>query len=138
MATVGRVELPPTDGRETFESLVALATRHGRRKAACEVRNAQGKQGRVTFDGQLDYESFQLSQREPVVEVAAAAITAEGHRPLPAVTNGGLDANWMYRHGIPTVTLGCGQTHQHTVSEALDLDGYWDACRIAWRLARGD
>ena len=108
------------------------------RKAACEVRNAQGKQGRVTFDGQLDYESFQLSQREPVVEVAAAAITAEGHRPLPAVTNGGLDANWMYRHGIPTVTLGCGQTHQHTVSEALDLDGYWDACRIAWRLARGD
>jgi tripeptide aminopeptidase len=107
------------------------------RNAARDVCNAQGKQGRVTFDGQLDYESFHLSEREPVVTTAATAIAAEGHRPLPAVTNGGLDANWLYRHGIPTVTLGCGQMNQHTVSEALDLNGFWDACRIAWRLARG-
>ena len=107
------------------------------RSAAAEVRNAQGKHGRVTFAGQLDYESFQLSKREPAVAAAAAAITAVGHRPLPAVTNGGLDANWMYRHGIPTVTLGCGQMNQHTVNEALDLDDFWDACRIAWRLASG-
>jgi tripeptide aminopeptidase len=105
------------------------------RSAVNEVRDVQGQKGRVTFKGQLDYDSFQLADGEPAVAVAAAAISAEGHRPLPAVTNGGLDANWMYAHGIPTVSLGCGQLNQHTVSEALDLNAYWDACRIAWRLA---
>jgi tripeptide aminopeptidase len=105
------------------------------RGAVDEVRDMHGNKGRVSFQGQLDYDSFQLAEGEPAVAAAAAAIAAEGHRPLPAVTNGGLDANWMYAHGIPTVSLGCGQLNQHTVSEALDLDAYWDACRIAWRLA---
>ena len=27
----------------------------------------------------------------------------------------------MYIHGIPTVTLGCGQVNPHTVSERLDI-----------------
>lgn len=107
------------------------------RGAVNQVRNASGKKGKITFQARLDYESFRLANGEPAVAAAAAAIEAEGHRPLPAVTNGGIDANWMYAHGIPTVSLGCGQMNQHTVSEALDLNAYWDACRIAWRLATG-
>ena len=34
--------------------------------------------------------------------------------PELAITNGGLDANWLTAHGIPTVTLGCGQQNIHT------------------------
>ena len=35
--------------------------------------------------------------------------------------NGGLDANWMVRHGIPTVTFGAGQNEAHTIDEWIDL-----------------
>ena len=38
-----------------------------------------------------------------------------------ASTNGGLDANWMVRHGIPTVTFGAGQNETHTVDEWINL-----------------
>jgi len=58
-----------------------------------------------------------------------------GVEPVPFVCNGGLDANWMTAHGIPTVTLGCGQLFQHMVREQLDVSAFHDACRIALRLA---
>ena len=41
----------------------------------------------------------------------------------------------MVAHGIPTVTLGCGQINQHTTDEVLDLEAYQDACRAALCLA---
>jgi len=62
-------------------------------------------------------------------------VTAVGREPIRAVSNGGLDANWLNAHGIPTVTLGCGQMNVHTTSEMLDLAAYRDACRIALTLA---
>jgi tripeptide aminopeptidase len=49
-----------------------------------------------------------------------------------------LDANWLNAHGIPTVTLGCGQVNVHTTSERLDLAAFQDACRIALVLATQD
>jgi tripeptide aminopeptidase len=52
-----------------------------------------------------------------------------------AVANGGVDANWLNKHGIPTVSLGCGQLNQHMVTEQLDLDWYRDACQIGLRIA---
>ncbi len=73
------------------------------KRAAAAVRNTAGKHGRVTFDGRLDYESFCLMPDEPCVAVAAAAIQAEGLTAEFCVTNGGLDANWLTAHGIPTL-----------------------------------
>ena len=103
--------------------------------AAKEVRNATGKCGKVQFDGRLDYNSFRLPDDEPCVLVAEAAVRAIGHDPLRAISNGGLDANWLTAHGIPSVTLGCGQLHQHTTREALDIADFHTACQIALRLA---
>ena len=51
------------------------------------------------------------------------------------VANGGLDANWMVRHAIPTVTFGAGQNAAHTVYEWIDLSEFEAACRLAYRLA---
>ena len=59
----------------------------------------------------------------------------KGCEPELAVTNGGLDANWLTAHGIPTVTLGCGQRNIHTVAEELDIAEFHLARRIALRLA---
>ena len=41
----------------------------------------------------------------------------------------------MTAHGIPTVTLGCGQRAIHTVDEELDIPEFHLARRIAMRLA---
>jgi len=64
-------------------------------------------------------------------------IDAEGHEPELAISNGGLDANWLTAHGIPTVTLGCGQRNIHSVHEELDVAEFHTARRIALRLATG-
>ena len=105
------------------------------RRAATEVRNTEGQCGNVRFEGRLDYESFRLTADEPCVAAAAAAIAAEGAKPDYAVTNGGVDGNWLTAHGIPTVTLGCGQRNIHTVDEQLDIAEFQHARRIALRLA---
>jgi tripeptide aminopeptidase len=105
--------------------------------AANTVKNVEGKTGSVEIKSRLDYESFLLELNEPCVLAAADAIRAVGREPVHAVANGGVDANWLTHHGIPAVTIGCGQRNQHMVTEELDLDGYVDACRIALRLATG-
>ncbi|HTQ40396.1 MAG TPA: M20/M25/M40 family metallo-hydrolase [Pirellulales bacterium] len=103
--------------------------------AVKQVRSAHGARGKVTFDGQLDYESFKLNDDETCISVAEAALRGFGLTPVRAISNGGLDANWMHKHGIATVTLGCGQMNAHTISERLDIAAFHQACRIALRLA---
>jgi tripeptide aminopeptidase len=103
--------------------------------AADQVHSADGRQGRVEIDGRLDYESFKLADDEPCVLAAEAAIRAVGGEPFRAISNGGLDANWMSARGLPTVTLGCGQMNAHTTSERLDIEAFQRACRVGLLLA---
>ena len=103
--------------------------------AAREIRNHEGRCGSVEIEGRLDYDSFLLPPDDPSVVGAEAAMRSLGLEPQRAVARGGLDANWMFRHGIPTATLGCGQCHPHMVTDSLNLVQYKTACRIALRLA---
>ncbi len=105
------------------------------RDASCEVANAQGKHGKVRFEGRNDYESFRLPDNDPSLLAAEQAVRDTGLEPLRAISNGGLDANWMTAHGIPTATLGCGQMNIHTTSECLDVAAFEHACLIGLRLA---
>jgi tripeptide aminopeptidase len=105
------------------------------RKAAKSVCNTAGACGTVRFDGELHYEAFQLAEDDPSVLAAEAAIRADGGQPYRALSNGGLDANWMTARGIPTVTLGAGQANPHTTNERLELDQFHRGCRVALRLA---
>jgi tripeptide aminopeptidase len=118
-----------------FRERIVQEMRAAFERAATTVRNTAGKTGRVQFDGSLDYEAFRLTPDEPCVTAALAAIKAEGLEPELAITNGGLDANWLTAHGIPTVTLGCGQRNIHTAREELDIGEFHTARRIALRLA---
>ena len=104
-------------------------------QAAARVTNNEDKAGRVKFNTRLDYYPFKMKETAPVVRRAAAAVTAQGSTPNVRVANGGLDANWMVRHGIPTVTFGAGQNGAHTVDEWIDLTEFGAACRLAVRLA---
>ena len=118
-----------------FRKKIVQAIEKAFRQAARRVRSEDGRQGKVRFDGRLDYESFRLARDEPCLRAAEAAVRAEGREPLIAISDGGLDANWLTAHGMPTVSLGCGQQNIHTVREQLDIAAFHRARRIAWRLA---
>ncbi len=102
-------------------------------EAAGTVRNVQGATGRVEFQQTQDYPAFRMDEDSPPVRAAAAALASLGLSFVPEVTNGGLDANFLNRH-TPTVTLGGGQHHPHTIEEYADLDEYLTCCRLLLRL----
>src|SRR6187551_222231 len=104
-------------------------------KAAKRVKNSDGKSGRVKFKAETDYYPFRMKDSLPVVKRAAAAVESIGATPNIRSANGGLDANWMVRHGIPTVTFGAGQNEVHTIDEWINLDEYDRACALAVQLA---
>jgi tripeptide aminopeptidase len=102
--------------------------------AAAEVTTDCGTCGRADFSTRIDYDSFRLADDDPIVVAVKRAIEATGRVPYCDVTNGGLDANWLHKHGIPAATLGCGQLDIHTTNEKLSIPDYLDACRVALRL----
>jgi tripeptide aminopeptidase len=99
--------------------------------AACQVKDHEGRPAKVKFNSRLDYVPFRMKDDTPAVRRAAAAVRAIGREPNLRVTNGGLDANWMVKHGIPTVTFGAGQNEIHTVKEFVDLEEFESGCRLA-------
>jgi tripeptide aminopeptidase len=106
--------------------------------AAGRVKDHEGRPGKVKFTSRLDYVPFRLKADSPAVHRAASAVKALGREPNLRVTNGGLDANWMVKHGIPTVTFGAGQHEIHTVKEFVDLAEFESGCRLALALATGE
>lgn len=117
-----------------FRARIVQAIERAFRKAASEVRSVTGKRGQVQIEGRLDYESFALKSNTPCVLAAQEAVRAVGGEPALAIGNGGLDANWMTARGIPTVSLGCGQSNPHTPEEQLDLEDFWRGCQVALHL----
>ncbi|MFO0845421.1 MAG: M20/M25/M40 family metallo-hydrolase [Gemmataceae bacterium] len=103
--------------------------------AAAQVLDHKGKKAKVQFRSRLDYHPFRLREDAPVVRRALDAAAAAGLRPKTKVSNGGLDANWLVRHGVPTITFGAGQHQIHTTEEYVDVSLYFEGCRMALALA---
>ena len=120
-----------------FRQQIVEQFRQAFQRAAQEVQSVDGHRGRVRFRQRLDYDSFVLDPKEPCVQAAEAAVRRSGGKPQHAVANGGLDANWLVAKGLPTVSLGCGQLHQHTTAERLRIRWFLQACQIALLLACG-
>src|SRR5262249_47605326 len=118
-----------------FVGQITGAYRKAFRDAAKRVRDDRGRPAKVRFQSRRDYYPFRLRDDAPVVRHAVAAAEAAGMAPVLRTTNGGLDANWMVRHGIPTVTFGAGQRDVHTVEEYVDLPDFLGGCRMALALA---
>ena len=71
----------------------------------------------------------------PVVKRATKALKALGIEPNLLFSNGGLDANWLDKHGIPTITIGAGQAEIHTIKEYVNLAEYEKGCRLGILMA---
>jgi tripeptide aminopeptidase len=118
-----------------FSREITRAYKAAFEKAAKRVKNADGKTGRVKFKAETDYYPFRMKESLPVVKRAMNAVSGIGATPNIRAANGGLDANWMVRHGVPTVTFGAGQNEVHTIDEWINLDEYDRACALAVQLA---
>ncbi|MGF1582402.1 MAG: M20/M25/M40 family metallo-hydrolase [Gemmataceae bacterium] len=103
--------------------------------AAKQVTDDQGKTAKVKFSSSRDYHPFEMKEDSPVVRFAVTAAEAMGLEPELVLASGGLDANWMVKHGVPTVTFGAGQNEIHTVKEFVDLKEFEAGCRFALQLA---
>jgi len=118
-----------------FARRITAAYRQAFQTAGGQVRDHQGRTAKVRFRSQRDYFSFRLKPTAPVVRHACTAIEKAGFQPTLRIANGGLDANWIVRHGIPTITIGAGQNNIHTVGEYVDLAEFVKGCRVALTLA---
>jgi tripeptide aminopeptidase len=120
---------------KTFFKEITKAYKTAFTNAAKKVRSSEGKSGRIKFKAETDYYPFRQKETLPVVKRAMEAVSAVGGKPVIRSANGGLDANWMVRHDVPTVTFGVGQNEPHTTDEWINLDEYDRACAIALELA---
>ena len=120
-----------------FRREITAVYRRAFEKAAKSVRNKAGRTGRVRFTAKADYEAYRLAGDAPVVRLAMDQIQAFRWKPSLLVVNGGTDANYLNAKGVPTVTLGAGQHHAHTVEEYADIKEYLGGCRLALALAQG-
>lgn len=118
-----------------FVKAITSAYKTAFRGAAGRVRNVQGKCAKMRFRGQRDYFPFRLKEKTPVVNVAATAAEQIGLKPRLKISNGGLDANWMVRHGLPTVTFGAGQNGIHAIGEYVEIAEFLTGCRLALAVA---
>ena len=78
---------------------------------------------------------FKLPEDGSVMGHVGRVAESLGLEPIPLFSNGGLDANWFDKHGVPTVTIGAGQYEIHTVNEYVDLPEFANGCRLAVALA---
>ena len=104
-------------------------------KAKGEVKDAEGNMAEVSFQSRTAYPPFLMSEDDPAVQRAKKAAQAMGLEPVTMVSAGGLDANWLVKHGVPTVTFGAGQAEIHTVNEYVVIPEFAQGCRLAVAIA---
>jgi tripeptide aminopeptidase len=104
-------------------------------KAQTMVKDAGGAVAEVKFSHTPAYPPFNLGEDSPVVQRAMRAVESLGMKPKLIFSNGGLDANWLDKHGVPTVTIGSGQYEIHTLKEHVELAEFAKGCQLAIALA---
>ncbi len=118
-----------------FITAITTAYRSAFQKAAKEVRDDHGKSAKVKFKNLRSYYPYHLKDNSPVVQAAQSVGARLGWQTTLKLSNGGLDANWLVRHGIPAITFGAGQHDVHTINEYADLGEFIDGCTFALALA---
>lgn len=118
-----------------FAATISEAFDAAFKKAQAEVTDSDGDVAKVKFSHVTSYPPFELGQDSPIVKRATRALEALDIKPAYLFSNGGLDANWLDKHGIPTVTIGAGQAEIHTIKEYVNLGEFEKGCRIGILMA---
>lgn len=121
-----------------FATKIANGYKEAFAKAQAEVKTSDGDMAEVKFSHRASYPPFELGKDSPVVQRATKALGMLGIEPVYVFSNGGLDANWLDKHGVPTITIGAGQAEIHTIKEYVNLAEYEKGCRLAILMATLD
>ncbi len=121
--------------KEEFATAICQGYREAFAKAQGEVKDSDGETAEVKFTSKASYPSFNLAETSPAVARAKVAVESLGLKPTTVFSNGGLDANWLDKHGVPTVTFGAGQYEIHTIKEYVNIPEFLEGCRLAVALA---
>ncbi|MCO6455625.1 MAG: M20/M25/M40 family metallo-hydrolase [Pirellulaceae bacterium] len=131
---VGEARSPSSE----FAAEIAEAFRAAFAHAQATIKDIGGATAQVNFTSRASYPPFKVEDDHPAVVRAKRAAESLGLTPATHFSNGGLDANWLDKHGVPTVTIGAGQYEIHTVDEYVDVPEYLQGCRLAVALATLD
>ncbi|TWU00131.1 Carboxypeptidase G2 precursor [Botrimarina colliarenosi] len=137
VAEHARLHIEARSHDPAFRTQIVAAIEAAFLRALDKVVSSEGRRGTVSFDGGACYESFKLPEDNLSLVTLEGTLRSMGQEPRRAISNGGLDANWITSHGIPTITLGTGQHDIHTVDETLNIEEYQLSRQVAWRLATG-
>ena len=118
-----------------FIGAITSAYRRAFQDAAGAVKNDEGKVAKIKFTSFRNYFPYRLKDKSPVVQQAQAVAKPLGFEPVLSTSNGGLDANWLVRLGIPAITFGAGQNDVHTTGEFVHLPDFLGGCSYALALA---
>ncbi len=118
-----------------FIGAITAAYKAAFTQAAKDVTDCDGKTAKVKFTPRRDYYPFRLKPSAMPVQLALAVGTRLGWTPELKDSNGGLDANWLTRNGVPTITFGAGQKNVHTIDEYVNIPDFLEGCRFALALA---
>jgi tripeptide aminopeptidase len=118
-----------------FATEIANGYKEAFAKAQAEVTDDEGQKAEVKFIQKAAYPPFELSKDSPVVQRATKALKLLGMQANYLFSNGGLDANWLDKHGVPTITIGAGQAEIHTIKEYVNLPEYEKGCRLGILMA---
>ncbi len=128
---VGEARSPSSE----FAAEIAAAYGKAFAEAQRQVTDVDGNMAEVNFTRRASYPPFHLPKDHPAVAHAKRAVESIALTPNTLFSNGGLDANWLDKHGVPTVTIGAGQHEIHTIKEYIDLPEFAQGCRVALALA---
>jgi tripeptide aminopeptidase len=81
----------------------------------------QKKEAKVDFDIDQSYESFIVSEKDKIYQLAKKATEKFGLKPSFKPGLGGSDANHFNRHGIKVIMMGTGMDKVHTKSEHIKI-----------------
>ena len=118
-----------------FATKIAKGYEEAFAKAQREVKDDEGGTAEVKFSHVTSYPPFELGKDTPVVQRATKALKTLGIEPTTCFSNGGLDANWLDKHGVPTITIGAGQAEIHTIKEYVNLAEFEKGCRLGVLMA---
>jgi tripeptide aminopeptidase len=118
-----------------FAATIAKGYEEAFAKAKAAVTDHEGATAELTFSYKTAYPPFELDKDTAVVRRATKALQMLGIEPTYLFSNGGLDANWLDKHGVPTITIGAGQAEIHTIKEYVNLAEYEKGCRLGVLMA---
>jgi tripeptide aminopeptidase len=121
-----------------FANKIAKGFEASFKRAQSEVKDSEGETAELKFEHVASYPPFKLDEKSDVVQRAIRAMKKLDLQPNLIFSPGGLDANWLDKHGIPTVTIGAGQREVHTIKEYVVVSEYIEGCRLAVLLLTAD